>query len=63
MFKILGIISVLIGIALFVNGLRSTLGRLEMKENDQHSRFYAGSKGIIGGLLAIFLGVIVYLTY
>ncbi len=63
MIKILGIVIVVIGAVLFVNGIRAMLGKTKMKENDFHSRFYVGTKEIFGGLLAIFLGIILFLTY
>ena len=63
MIKILGIAIAVIGFIFFVNGVRAFLGHLKMKENDRVSRFYVGIKGVAGGLAAIFLGVILYLTY
>lgn len=63
MFKILGIIFVVIGIIMFVNGMKAFLGHLKMKENDSTTRFYVGIQGVMAGLGAILLGVILYLTY
>lgn len=62
MVKILGIVIAVIGIIMFVNGVRAFLGRLKMKENDRISRFYVGIQGVAAGLGAIFLGITLYLT-
>ena len=63
MIKIIGAIIAVIGVVLLANGVRAFLGHLKMKDNDRHSRFYVGIKGVLAGLAAIFLGVTLYLTY
>ncbi len=63
MFKVLGIVIAVIGVIAFVNGIRAFFGRLKMKENDRTARFYVGIKSVAGGLVAILLGITLYLTY
>jgi len=58
----LGIVIAIAGFIGFLYGILAFLGKIKMKENDKMARFYVGIKGVAGGLTAIFLGIILYLT-
>lgn len=59
----LGIVIGAAGLMGVVYGALIIAGVVKTKDGDWTSRLYAGSKGIMGGLAAIFLGAILYLTY
>ena len=58
----LGITIAVAGFIGLIYGVMIVAGVVKTKDDDWTSRLYAGSKGIMGGLAAIFLGVILYLT-
>jgi uncharacterized membrane protein HdeD (DUF308 family) len=63
MLKIIGIFFVVMGVIMFINGVKAFSGNLKMKENDRSIRFNVGVKGIVGGLVAILIGVVIYFSY
>jgi hypothetical protein len=58
----LGIIITLVGFIGFIYGITIIFGFKTTKDNDTASKIYAGSKGVFGGLLLIFLGLVIYFT-
>lgn len=49
-----------IGIILLIYGVLIILRVVKTSEDDNVTRYYAGIKGIAAGLLAIFLGLVLY---
>ena len=58
----LGVIITIIGVGFVVYGILILTGVIKTKDDDQTNRFYAGGKAIMGGVGAIILGTVLFLS-